>query len=121
MQEGGKVENCKRRNILYESECISCNPDVGEGGGDQNLEDKREIPSIYVGESARSLFERSGEHWADAEAGKESSYKVEHMSLAHKGEEGSPRFKFKIVRTFKTCLERQIAEAVRIQKQEGGA
>ena len=65
------------------------------------------------------IFERSGEHLEDAEAGNESSHMVEHMSVAHKGEEGGPRFKFKIVRTFKTCLERQIAEAVRIQKRGG--
>ena len=65
----------------------------------------------------RSLFERSAEHWADAEAKKESSHMVEHANTAHRGEEGVPDFKFKIVQSFKTCLERQIAEAVRIQKR----
>ena len=70
-----------------------------------------------MGESARSLFERSAEHWADAEAKKESSHMVEHANTAHRGEEGVPDFNFKIVKSFKTCLERQIAEAVRIQKR----
>ena len=71
------MENCKRRNILYESECLAC---IGGGvGGSKNSEDTRDPPSVYVGESARSLFERSGEHWAEAEAVKESSHMVEHQ------------------------------------------
>ena len=118
MQVGERVENCKTRNILYESECVSCNPEEGAGGS-KTLEDTRSIPSIYVGESARSLYERSCEHWADAEAKKESSHMVEHVNLAHKGEEGGPNFNFKVIKSFKTCLERQIAEAVRIQKRGG--
>ena len=101
LQGGDIVENCKRRNILYEYECVPCN--FGEGGPKtpKNLEDIRDTPSIYVGESARSLYERSLEHWADAEAEKDSSHMVEHQDIAHRGEEGGPQFKFKIVRSFK--------------------
>ena len=51
------VEDCKKQNILYESLCKECNPGKQEPGAP--LEDKRVSPSIYVGESARSLFERS--------------------------------------------------------------
>ena len=55
------LEDCKRRNILYESYCTLCNPD---------LEDKKvmrkkkmtEVSGVYVGESGRSIHERAGEH-----------------------------------------------------------
>ena len=36
---GERVEHCKRGNILHESECVTYNPEGGEKGGDQKLED----------------------------------------------------------------------------------
>ena len=59
-QTGKKREDCIRRNILYESECDRCVTEVGSS--DNNLERIGAKASLYVGESARSLFERSGEH-----------------------------------------------------------
>ena len=48
-----KPINCTRRNLVYETFCKAC----GEGVG----EDKY----VYVGESARSVCERYGEHVGD--------------------------------------------------------
>ena len=109
-QSGDRREDCIRRNILYESECTKCSKqsDKGEGG-----------PNIYVGETARSLHERMTEHWKDAEGGKEESHMVEHVGEAHQGE--APEFKFKVVRGFKTSLDRQVAEAIRIEMRGGAA
>ena len=70
-------------------------------------------PNIYVGESARLLHERSGEHWKDAEGGKEESHMVQHVGETHKGE--APDFNFKVVKSFRTSLDRQVAEAIRIE------
>ena len=86
---------------------------------DANLTEARAHPSIYVGESARSLCERSTEHWGDALAGKDASHMVEHQTLAHGGSTDI-RFKFRLVKSFKSSLDRQIAEAIRIQKRGGG-
>ena len=69
--------------------------------------------SLYVGESARSLNERAGEHWPDAEAGKEESHMVEHQALAHGGER-TPEFNFIVGKQCKSSLERLVREAVRI-------
>ena len=74
-------------------------------------------PNIYVGESARSLHERSGEHWKDAEGGKEESHMVQHVGETHKGE--APDFNFKVVKSFRTSLDRQVPEAIMILMRGG--
>jgi hypothetical protein len=114
-QEGDKKEPCTTRNIVYESECGTCNPEGSRKVADRkSLAESRDVPSLYVGETARSLKERSGEHWADAEGGKEESHMVEHQVLAHGGGV-HPSFNFKVVKHCGSSLERQVREAVRIQ------
>ena len=64
-------EDCKARNIVYESKCLVCNPASSHGEDD----DVRAEPSgrvytpregIYIGESSRSLHEHAVEHVRDA-------------------------------------------------------
>ena len=111
-QPGDKKEDCVRRNVLYESECVECGQ--GEDVTDNTLERKGKEASLYVGETARSLFERSQEHWQAAEQKKEESHMVQHAMETHKGER-LPMFKFKVVRSFRSALDRQIGEAIRIE------
>ena len=105
-------EDCIKRNILYESECTVCVLGVGEAG--DSLEMTGATPALYVGESARSLYERTGEHWLATEQKKEESHMYQHVVEAHNGE-SKPSFNFKVVRTFKTALDRQVGEAIRIE------
>ena len=56
--------NCKTQSILYESKCRECNPVPSH----EERENKAPRIGIYVGETSRSLFERSLEHHRDAEA-----------------------------------------------------
>ena len=100
-----------RRSVLYESECVECGQ--GEDVTDSSLERKGKEASLYVGETARSLFERSQEHWKAAEQSKEESHMFQHTMETHKGK-GIPMFKFKVVKSFRSALDRQIAEAIRI-------
>ena len=101
-----------RRNILYESECERC------GDGDNvtvgSLKRQEQEAFLYVGESARSLCERSTEHWQAAELMKEESHMVQHSEEAHNGE-NNHTFKFRVVRSFRSALDRQIGEAIRIE------
>ena len=106
---------------MYESECLQCNGidewktrDIG------SLEDTRGTPSIYVGETARSMCERGGEHWGAAVGGQENSHMVEHQETAHEGK-GDFQFRFRVVRSFQSSLDRQIAEAIRIHKRGEGS
>ena len=114
-QPGEKKESCTTRNVVYESECGECNKEGSRKLADKvSLADKREIPSLYVGETARSMKERSSEHWADAEKWQEECHMVEHQTMAHNGR-GDPNFNFSIVKKCGSSLERQVREAVRIQ------
>ena len=114
-QPGDKKEPCKARNIVYESECTLCNEPGSRKLADRDgLKEKKEQANLYVGETARSLSERAGEHWDGAMGGKEENHMLEHLSAAHK-EEQVPSFRFKVVKKCKTALERQVREAVRIE------
>ena len=70
-------------------------------------------PSLYVGESSRSIQERASEHMGAARRGDSKS----HQALEHKGE--PPDFHFKVVSYHRTALNRQIKEAVRIRRRGG--
>ena len=110
-----KKESCKTRNIVYESECTLCNePGSRKQSDKKSLKESKEQPNLYVGESARSLCERAGEHWEGALGGKEENHMLEHLSMAHRDEQ-TPSFRFRIVKKCKTALERQVREAVRIE------
>ena len=110
-QPGESKEDCIRQNVLYESNCLEC---VSEGGPATNQERREQGASIYVGETARSLYERSSEHWQAAAMMKEESHMFKHAEESHKGDK-LPQFNFKLVRSFKSALDRQIAEAIRIE------
>ena len=74
-------------------------------------------PSLYVGESSRSIQERASEHMGAARRGDSKSHMVRHQALEHKGE--PPDFHFKVVSYHRTALNRQIKEAVRIRRRGG--
>ena len=76
-QGGDKLENCKQRNVLYESFCTECNPeDLKDGNGWR-------ADGVYVGETARSIFERALEHHGDAEGRKEDRHRIKHWVMDH--------------------------------------
>ena len=54
-----EIQDCKCRNFLYENRCTLCQ--VGKEGDTFQKDGK----GIYVGESSRSLYERSTEHEND--------------------------------------------------------
>ena len=74
-------------------------------------------PSLYVGESSRSLQERALEHWTAARKGDQTSHMVRHQALVHP--EDPPEFQFRAVSYHRTALGRQIREAVRIRRRGG--
>ena len=113
--EEQKVD-CRKRNVVYESGCELCNPkqERMEKKKGEQLEDKRDEPSIYVGETSRSLAERTTEHWKDVTNKEEESHMMKHWSMKHDMEGGPPKFRFEVVKFCRTALERQISEATRI-------
>ena len=85
--EEAKKEDCFRRNILYESRCGVCEDRVGGEKKKRRLKVGEKYPekNIYVGETSRSLFERSLEHVRDGRNGAEDSHIATHWNDCHRG------------------------------------
>ena len=56
------MPDCTKRSLVYENICLKCNPDAAKKG--PLLKQNMDIPSVYVGETARAVQERAKEHWA---------------------------------------------------------
>ena len=109
-QNDEKVQNCKQRNILYESSCRICQVD-GKDAGKLTGNNK----GIYVGESSRSMYERGKEHVKDGKDKAEDSHQWKHWAGEHPDIPGSPKFRLKIVSTFSDPMTCKLAEAVSIE------
>ena len=107
--------DCKKRNVLYESYCTLCNPGEVKRGKKDEITFLREGNGIYVGESSRSLYERTREHVADRLSRKEDSHQIKHWLLDHGDLQEPPEFKFRLIRSFKDPMSRQLSEAVKIE------
>ena len=119
-----KKEDCFRRNILYESRCGTCEDrELQRGQAEEGKSRKKRedftARNIYVGETSRSLYERIKEHIKDGIERAEDSHIAKHWDQDHMGEQ-MPHFRFKIVRSFKDSLSRQVAESVRIDLRGEG-
>ena len=87
---------------MYETSCVSCRDKEGKDR------------ALYIGESARSINERFNEHMKDARLRRPGSHIWKHWSVQHQGVE--TRFEVEVVGQFRTPLERQVSEAVRIER-----
>ena len=101
---------------MYENICSLCNPEATKKG--DLKEQKGEQPSLYVGESSRSIKERSQEHWAAWGRREEKGHITKHQYLHHGGSQ-EPKFIMKMISSHKSALSRQISEAVRIRRRGG--
>ena len=131
VQKGENENNtrCEASNIGYEGECNRCTE-----------------RHAYIGETSRTAFTRAKEHWGDYRAAAAAktpplppdnpgwlvnrrktkvdvkSWMWEHTRDIHGGVLGDDRgvtdYKFKVVRKFSKCLQRQIDEDLRMQKNE---
>ena len=97
--EQKRKENCFKRNVLYEAVCGLCEDKKTEEGKRKNLRWNEKLPGrhIYVGETARSIFERSAEHIKAGLKKDEDTFIAKHWSDCHPGERQMPEFRFRIV------------------------
>ena len=106
IQRDEKSGDCRRRNATYMTECQKC------------LEKGKKVR--YLGETARTCYERGLEHQRDGLAEKENSHIHCHRADAHPGEDpGEKLFTMKVLQGHKTALTRQIQEAVLIANSQG--
>ena len=76
--------------------------------------EKLDGENIYVGETSRSIFERAREHIKAGSEKKEESFIAKHWEENHPELENPPRFRFRIVKSYRDPLTRQIGESIRI-------
>ena len=55
---------------MYENICVKYN--AGAGSKDEVKSLDTEVPSLYVGETSRTIQERAKEHWADYRGGEKA-------------------------------------------------
>ena len=118
-QEGAEeLPDCSKRSVLYENACLECIPTAGKKGGPREQDINTEVPALYVGESSRSIMERSKEHWAGYVGAKEDNHILRHQQITHRGAD-PPKFVMRVVSHHRSALERQVSEAVRIRRRGG--
>ena len=117
---------CYKESILYRSVCRKCEK------SQENIPDSQKVQSAYEGETSRSVYTRYKKHLSDyikasqtGECSEESSsWMWDHITTAHNGQvsiEPTDDFKVHFVSKYKHPMDRQIAEAIRIEKSFNGA
>ena len=86
---------CRTNNITYTLTCKQCK-------------------DIYIGETSRNAFTRGKEHETQMNRKDKNSIILRHQQLKHPGD--TPSFEMKITGTYRSALDRQIAEAVKISR-----
>ena len=95
----GKI-SCRTPNVGYSVECLTCK----ENG----------LTVKYIGESSKPLFDRSQGHSNEFKSKVRTNALVIHNEVYHNSSK-EMNFEFKPVRTFRTALDRQLDESLRIQ------
>ena len=84
----------------------------------QDREETEKGPRFsYIGETARSAYERGTEHYKDLEFHRTKSHMLKHVVIHHpRMNPEDVSFKMRIISSHKSAFERQLKEAVLIQK-----
>ena len=93
---GGRGQ-CKRENITYEIRCSECK-------------------CIYVGETSRTAHYRGRQHRDALDRKDPKSILWQHTKEKHNNQSPKPQYNMRVTSSQKTALERQITEAVKIER-----
>ena len=95
-------KSCFKRNAVYQISCQTC--------------EQQNKKSSYIGETARSCYERGKEHCEARMDYKKDSHMLKHILLHHREmDPDTVKFKMKPIKFHKSAFERQIHESVLIQ------
>ena len=72
---------------------------------------------LYVGDTARSISERSREHWDGYKKQEQDNQIWKHQLMEHNGEQA--HFTIRVVGSQRSALRRQVGEVVRIRRRGG--
>ena len=65
---------------------------------------RTDVSGVYVGESARSIFERANENRGDMLAKKDDSHVINHWLSSHQELNSTPKFKIKVVGKYQDAM-----------------
>ena len=105
-----KPSKCRSTNIVYEAVCVECEEEIKKGCRSAREQGR------YIGESSRTLCERSKEHVDGAQNLDSDNFIVKHWVSCHSNLTNSPRMRFKVLKSFQDVLSRLATEAVFIEK-----
>ena len=117
---------CYKESVLYRAICQKCET------SQEGIPADEKVQSSYEGETSRSIYTRYNQHLSDYEKAAtkidnqaiESSWMWDHTQAAHNGQVSSDPtndYKVSLVKQYRHPMERQIAEAIRIEKSFGGS
>jgi hypothetical protein len=122
-QKGGEEEGskgqCYKGGIGYLGICDRC-PDISK---EQGLGEGKEQQALYIGESYRTLFRRSDDHFVAYKKKADKSWMWQHVKEEHQGiirGDGRNDFKFKVTGKYKEPTVRIADESVRLSREERG-
>ena len=108
--EPDKKSLCQVKGVVYSAVCVLCDHEHSQ---DPNSKHN----GRYVGETARTLSERTSEHSAALRRYVSGSFMFKHWALYHSDLLETPKFKFKVVKHHKDPSGRMIHEAVKIHEE----
>ena len=97
-----KEGTCKARSVVYQIDCMDC---LSQG-----------VKSQYLGETHRTLWDRLEEHCSGLESQLKSNALVKHWTNFHQEKPEPPKYQAKKLGTYLSSTERQIREAMVIQR-----
>ena len=83
---------CRQQNVVYKGTCLDCEKEIEEG---DRQPDKR---GIYIGETGRSLAERSTEHIKKLENCEKDNFILRHWALEHQNKDEPPEIQFRVLK-----------------------
>ena len=116
---------CDKRSLLYENYCITCE-EKDAAQIDNEVADEKEKKlrkgkiklHKYIGETSRSVYERSWEHWSAMEQLNPGSHLLKHLLDIHEEEDhAGVKFGVRVVMFTQSSFERQLQESVVIQQE----
>ena len=121
----GMSQDCKKRNLVYETWCRTCETEAldklrQETTTELDFQAKSKEIALYkyIGESGRSSFERGWEHLDTLARLSKESHMLRHVVDKHEGQDlGEVVFGMRILSHARSAFERQIREAIKIEKE----
>ena len=73
---------------------------------------------MYIGESSRSFWDRTREHIQALHSHNNNYAVAKHWTQEHGELKDPPRYKFEVLSTHQTAIQRQLSEGLAIEKED---